>query len=685
MSWSMGRRRIFISFVAFFVLVIFAVDKGTPALMNHLTIVEAEKLSLHWLDAYSKTNELPGQPDQNEEDLSGLIDQIFTPKHENHHYDASAASSPEQSDFSINNSFNSVLGYRICTTPTRCPISGGSPVQNSHLTSEEFRSFREALTLAKIDAFLNASAAKHDQRIVTVMVPLLRDNKPQAVAIIDVVRSEFEQALYEGIQQAAIFTAVVISLISLGTILMLLNMDGKRRDAETEASFLALHDGLTGLPNRLQFNTILKQCFEKAKANKERLAILRINIDGFKDTNEIFGHSAGDHVLKSVGQTLKTNAGGQAFVAHLSGDEFAILLKSLEHENEIIRLCNAILEIQQQPIFFKGKHISTSLSIGIAEYPLDCDSPEDLLKHAEFALDRAKAIGPGQFNFFTQELNKEMQRRRKLKIELSQALKHNQLQMHYQPQVDTASNTLTGFEALIRWPHEKEGFIPPSEFIPIAEQNGMISEIGYWTLQTACQEAANWPENHTIAVNLSPIMFNDGDLVERIKDTLAKTGLDPRRLEIEITENVLLDDSNHISSQLVTIRNLGIGIAMDDFGTGYSSLSYLTRIPFTKIKIDQSFIRGLDDGKNIDSIIHAIVGIGDSLDVSIIAEGVESTDQLLRLNAAGCYIIQGYLFGKPSSKPALDLDPISRIAKQPVHKELRSKIEAGMNKAVGFN
>lgn len=653
MSWRLRRLYTLAGITSIFGLIIFAVDTGTPALMNHLTILEAEKLSVHWLTSLSKELELPGQPPSLEAHSHLVIDKFFSPTHEEHQK-ASFKHLLTPNSYEAGHHLHEVIGYAICTLQKDCIISGGAPIESDLRLPEVLRTFDKVLKNNRIEAIFSGGAADNGDRVVSVMVPLLRDKKTQAVAIVDLQRSDFERSLYEGIQRAGTVLASVISLISLGIVLILFYLDNKRKSAETEVSYLALHDGLTGLPNRRHFNAVIEEWLENAAEKSDRLAVLCVDVDNFKDVNDIFGHPVGDQLLIGIGQNLKLAAGARAFVARLSGDEFAILLRRLDQDTDIATIGNTILEAQQKPISIDGEEISASVSIGIAEYPLDGDNTEELMKHADLALYRAKANGRACLNRFTQELDIELRRKRRLQNDLQVALMKNQLEMHYQPQVDTSTETLTGFEALIRWTHETDGPISPSEFIPIAEQSELIEEIGYWTLNTACREAANWPDDYTVAVNLSPMMFSDDNLVQRIQNILTDTRLPPHRLEVEITENLLLGNTDGINKRLIALRGLGVGIAMDDFGTGYSSLSYLTRVPVTKIKIDQSFIRELSDSANVDSIIHAIVGIGKSLGVTVIAEGVETVDQLQRLQVAGCDAIQGFLYGKPSPNPFAD-------------------------------
>jgi diguanylate cyclase (GGDEF)-like protein/PAS domain S-box-containing protein len=419
----------------------------------------------------------------------------------------------------------------------------------------------------------------------------------------------------------------------------------ERKQAESRIAHMAHHDNLTDLPNRVAFGQELARTISQAKEFNRQFAVLCLDLDHFKEVNDIFGHSVGDALLTEVSRRLSAATEG-AFVARLGGDEFAVLLaegtqpKSAEVLAE--RLAAAItgnIDIHHHPL-------RVGLSVGIAVFPHDGTDEKSLLANADAALYRAKADGRGTVRFFDSATDERLRERRALQVELRTALARNELSLFYQPQAAT-EGPIVGFEALVRWRHPTRGFVPPGVFIPLAEESGYIIELGEWILREACREAASWPNPLKIAVNFSPIQFRHGDLAHLVQGILVETGLSPARLEIEITESVLINDSSRALSVLRRLKAMGIHIAMDDFGTGYSSLSYLQAFPFDKIKIDQAFISNLERNEQSAAIVKAVIGLAHGLRVPVTAEGVETADQLEILKAEACNEVQGYLIGRP--------------------------------------
>jgi diguanylate cyclase (GGDEF)-like protein len=375
-----------------------------------------------------------------------------------------------------------------------------------------------------------------------------------------------------------------------------------------------------------------------------RFAILYIDIDEFKRINDSLGHTIGDEFLKAVAARLSQSIGPDDFVARLGGDEFAIVQRDAPSEDHVSALVARIYAALRTPFDCRGHSLAADASIGVALAPDHGNNLHGLLKSADLAMYAAKAAGRRTYRFFEPAMETEANQRRALEIDLRAAIAEGAFEIHYQPLVDLQTNAVTGCEALLRWRHPRRGMVSPAEFVPIAEETGLIEEIGDWVLRTACTEAAGWPDHVRIAVNVSPVQFRSRTLSLKVAAALAESGLDPRRLELEITEAVLIADDDAALVALNQLRELGVRIALDDFGTGYSSLSYLQRFPFDKIKIDRSFVQELARGS---SIIKAVVSIAADRNMVTTAEGVETEEQRATVHALGCTQMQGYLFSPP--------------------------------------
>jgi diguanylate cyclase (GGDEF)-like protein len=420
----------------------------------------------------------------------------------------------------------------------------------------------------------------------------------------------------------------------------------EQRRIEARVRHLARHDALTDLPNRV----FLREEMEKLQARierKENVAVLCLDLDHFKAVNDTLGHGIGDQVLVTVAQRLKECSRETDVVARLGGDEFAILVQSLEDPRGAAAMAARIVKSVAQPMDLDGHLVSIGTSVGIALAPGDGHDAETLLKNADLALYRAKSEGRGNYHFFEKGMDEALQHRRMLEQGLKVALARNEFRLMYQPLLNLADNRVCSFEALLRWDHPERGLISPADFIPVAEETGMISPIGEWVLKQACKVAATWPEHVRIAVNLSAAQFKSRALVNHVVTALEEAGLDARRLELEVTESLLLADTEVTLQTLHKLRELGVRISMDDFGTGYSSLSYLRSFPFDKIKIDRSFMDGLGPDDDSMAIIRAVIGLGQSLGMSTTAEGIETEDQLKAVRDQGCNEVQGFLFSPP--------------------------------------
>lgn len=427
-----------------------------------------------------------------------------------------------------------------------------------------------------------------------------------------------------------------------------------RKQAEQRIRFLAHNDALTGLANRASFNRSIEDELSHARRLGQSFAVLAVDLDRFKEINDLFGHLAGDAVLRRIANVLRGAVGDRGICARLGGDEFAILLSDIGSPARAGLVAEAVLEIIDR----ESRNVDgpmTSVSIGIAIFPEDGKEAEPLLSAADTALYRAKTDGKGVYRFYEAEMGAQVRDRRLLEHDLRRALQQNELRLVYQPQVDVQTGEVTGFEALARWTHPTRGDISPGIFVPIAEETGLIVQIGAWVLRAAAEEAARWTAPLGIAVNVSPVQLHAPNFVQTVETVLRETGLPPARLEIEITETALVRDMARALSALQQVRALGVQVAMDDFGTGYSSLANLSAFPFSKIKVDQSFIRSVDRNGQSAAIVRAVLGLGSGLNIPVVAEGVERQEELDFLRNEICQTAQGYLLSRPQQIEAFHL------------------------------
>jgi diguanylate cyclase (GGDEF)-like protein/PAS domain S-box-containing protein len=422
-----------------------------------------------------------------------------------------------------------------------------------------------------------------------------------------------------------------------------------RRQTESRMAHMAYHDGLTDLPNRAAFLQALAQMIEACEGTNEEFAVLSLDLDGLKEVNDVFGHATGDKLLIEVAHRIQASARG-GVVARLSGDEFGLIIDGKQPVAGML-LAEQLAEVLANEFLIDGKSVRTGVTTGISIFPHNGVDAASLLANAGAALFRAKAKSRGSISIFEPEMDQQIRDRRVLHQDLSVAIRNGELSLYYQPLATSrhtaASAEIIGFEALARWQHPVRGFVPPSDFIPLAEESGLIVEMGDWILREACREAASWPIPLQIAVNLSPAQFMHGDVVNLVHSILLETGLAPGRLELEITEGVLIEDFDRGLALLRRLKALGVRVSMDDFGSGYSSLSYLQAFPFDKIKIDRAFVINLGRNPQSAAIIRAVIGLCHGLEMLIVAEGVETQEQLSFLADEGCDAVQGYFIGKP--------------------------------------
>jgi diguanylate cyclase (GGDEF)-like protein/PAS domain S-box-containing protein len=427
----------------------------------------------------------------------------------------------------------------------------------------------------------------------------------------------------------------------------------ERRRAEAQVAYLAQHDALTGLSSRARHLEHAEEMIAAMSRGGQGGASLCIGLDNFKSVNETMGPAAGDLLLQAVARRIAGTLRDGAMAARLGGDEFGILIPDVVGPDEVSAVARRVIDVVSAPYVIQGQQATVGASIGIAIAPGDGDEAGKLLKNANLALSQVKLRGKGSFRYFEAEMNARAQERRRLERDLRNAIDERRLEVHYQPLVDLSTRRIVAAEALVRWNHADRGYISPTEFIPIAEDAGLIWGLGNLVLSRACIDATSWPEHMRVAVNLSPLQFRCGSVHEMVSDALMASALAPARLELEITESLFLDRSNMVLDTLAKLRKLGARIAMDDFGTGYSSLGYLCTFPFDKIKIDRSFVRGIDSNVEQQAVVRAIVGLGQTLGKTTTAEGIETSEELACLRLIGCEQGQGFLFSKALPQKAL--------------------------------
>jgi diguanylate cyclase (GGDEF)-like protein len=425
------------------------------------------------------------------------------------------------------------------------------------------------------------------------------------------------------------------------------------RAAQAEALFLAEHDNLTGIPNRKRLGETARAAMAWTRRNKSHIAALSIDLDRFKEVNDSFGHGTGDKLLKAFAARLNSAIRAEDMVARIGGDEFVILQVGMAQPSGASALADRLMKVLSDPYDIGGSQLVCGASIGVAIAPTDAGEWDTLLSCADTALYKAKSEGRNTVCFFEAGMDATLRERRRIEADLKRALETNAFQLAYQPLFSFQDSSLLGFEALLRWP---EGWDPqlPAVFVPIAEESGLIVPIGAWALETACRAAASWASPVKIAVNLSPVQFRHGDILAVVEKALNASGLDPARLELEVTESLWLQNTDAVLDQLTRLRKMGISIALDDFGTGYSSLTYLWKFPFDKVKIDRSFVMEMEVDPKATAIVNTIVAMGRTLELTITAEGVETQAQARALRDAGCDQAQGYLYGRPLSQLSAD-------------------------------
>jgi diguanylate cyclase (GGDEF)-like protein len=431
-------------------------------------------------------------------------------------------------------------------------------------------------------------------------------------------------------------------------------------EAQARIEHLSLHDALTGLPNRNRMQEFLEGKLKARPTTDKPLLMLSLDLDRFKQVNDCFGHEVGDQVLYEVSRRLRQCLREGDLVARMGGDEFILIVSGISAQDEVEHLCERLITSIEQPFEIDNHSIFIGTSIGIAMAPTDAALAEELLRYADIALYEAKGGGRNTWRFYASDMNERAVEQRQLERDLRQALNNDELRLLLQPRYSVNSKRMVAAEALVRWQHPQRGLLSPDTFIPVAETTGLIVPLSSWVLQAACTEAMSWNEELIVSVNLSPVEFQRGHLVARVQRVLDDTGLPPSRLELELTESVLLEDAEGALVIMQALKDLGVRLSMDDFGTGYSSLGYLRTFPFDGLKIDRSFVSDLDGGESSEAIIKAIIGLGRALSLTVTAEGVESQDQLDILQRYDCEEAQGYFLDRPM-QPALLRSALERL------------------------
>jgi diguanylate cyclase (GGDEF)-like protein len=507
-------------------------------------------------------------------------------------------------------------------------------------------------------------------------VPLKRDGKVLGVVEVYVDQTELRERAVVAFGTVAITVTLVFGVLAgISTAHWMARLRAQRR-AEERMRYLAQHDVLSGALNRTSLNEELQRAAWCAEAGGPAFAVLCVDLDRFKEVNDGLGHAAGDEVIRQVSQRLRALLRHGDHVARLGGDEFAILQSGVTGPDDVSTLAKRVVETLAAPYQFQGHPMICGGSVGAAIYAVDSRNVDDLLHKADLALYRAKAEGRGSFSFYEARLDRHLHERRELAHDLRHAIEADALTLHYQPLYASDGVTLNGYEALARWMHPTRGNVPPADFIPVAEETGLIETLGRWVLRRACAEAATWPAPLTVSVNLSAAQFRNDALMHTVIDALGEARLPPERLEVEITESLLMADTERVVRALHALSALGVRIAMDDFGTGYSSLAYLWRFPFDKVKIDRAFTKGLAEDPKVNLIVRSIVSLAHSLQIRVNAEGVETEGQMRALQKHGCDELQGYLLGRPL--PAEELVHEHAAEAVPMRPEARDSMFVGL-------
>lgn len=550
----------------------------------------------------------------------------------------------------------------LCRYTGFCQHSAGSATPVLHWNTTQRMAFESTLDAGSTQMVLDSST---EYWTATIYVPLFKNGLITAVARVDTIVSEAGHVFIDSLSEVTELVAVIASILILLAGLFSWRRLRNHLEIQQEARFLAHHDPLTGLPNRASLMRKLEEVSSQAETGETAaIYLVLIDLDRFKEINDTLGHPTGDALIGAMARRLSMIVNKRGFVARLGGDEFAIVITFASPIHDVTAFGMHIVERFENPFMANGHQIVSTASVGIAHAVEGASEPDDLLRNADLALYSAKQEGRSTYRIFTPEMRRDLEERREIEKGLRQAIDKGELEVWYQSQHDLMTDKTVGYEALVRWVDPEKGPQSPAQFISIAEDTGLIAPIGTYVLHKACQDAMCLPEETTIAVNLSPAQLQRQDVIREVKSALEESGLPAERLEIEITERVFLGQTKDNLDVLRELKELGVKIALDDFGTGYSSLSYLASFQFDKVKIDRDFISQLGGCGTADAIVGSIVGLGHALDMTVIAEGVETSDHITLLKAAGCTLGQGWYYAKARSLSEITADP---GYKRPVH------------------
>ncbi len=551
------------------------------------------------------------------------------------------------------------------------------------------KSYEDAKLAAKtreltIDSFVDSDAEGHPARYTRVLSPVVRNGKTAAVLEVYIDDTKRLQFLQKYAVAIAVVTGLFATLAFALPGLALYRHAVKAAEVSDDLKFLASHDAMTGLLNRATFDSNMSQVMQSATLSRPA-GLIRIDLDKFKLINDCHGHDVGDAVLIETARRLTKTVGEHAVVARIGGDEFAVIVKSLASRLQLGRIGRNIVKELAQPVQIKDLTLPMGGSVGLTMIPADATNLEDAMKRSDVALYRAKELGRTRAVFFREKLNEDYERKRAMEFDLKKALANNEFELHYQPIVDCNSRQIKSFEALLRWNSPQRGMVPPLDFIPLAEEAGLIEDIGEWVVRTAINDASQWPESVHVSVNVSPHQMRNFRIYDTVKDALQKSGLDGKRLAIEVTESAVLEDADRALEILEKLHSLGVCLAIDDFGTGYSSLTYLHKFPFDNVKIDRTFIKSFFEDNSSKEIVRAVVDLGTNLGKHTIAEGVETEIQAEALLQMNCASMQGFLISRPVNFQAtLELlTGQNTEALEKLVKESRQAVTAASQDAIG--
>ncbi|MEM8794953.1 MAG: bifunctional diguanylate cyclase/phosphodiesterase [Pseudomonadota bacterium] len=674
------RHSIILFIVSCFGSLIAIVHGVAPLVVKEAVIVNAEKLAIDWVDKLEGQFDLPGKLERKKTEPAFSFLRLLKVNVQSNTREEVEIELFDPTNFEDKEELGRVKSYTVYTRFGDRFLSGGNKLSSS-LDDPIYRDlFKGVLSTGLMVSHDHSESSRNlgysgagvgsddaegrNQRVIVIMLPLWRGDRVGAVAKVEILPTGQESYLAGLVQRVASISATVLAVLAALVSIILIRWNAERSRAAERAEYLAQYDALTGARNRRAVSDFFNQLDQSKEVQTAHFTYWTFDVDDFKQINDIYGHHVGDMVLKTIAERITNALPSDAIFSRLAGDEFAVILPRLIQDDEMAALSKTILDAARSPVICGNHQLEPTINMGISAFPTDSEKPSDIPVFADMALYNAKSLNKAGWERFGETIAEKVYRERQISTELKRALANNSLQLHFQAQVNVQTRELIGFEALLRWFHPTLGRMNPAEFIAVAEKTGLIKEIDRWVLNEACRTAASWETEIKVAVNLSPVHFENGNIAGLIRNALQDNGLSGERLEIEITENVLLGSLDSVTVIFNEIREMGVRIALDDFGTGYSNLSYLAHIPITKLKIDRSFVWALEDSPANATIVRGIINIANELGLEVIAEGVETHEQLRFLKSINCGLIQGYLYGKPSPDPFGTLAPAVLIGRE---------------------